>query len=129
VSFEVSKERVVEFLRELSDEAYQRRVWLASSGPEVSSFVEAFCGLFDDTGLADQLDNARHPVIFSSKIDDHLRRFGRFIDQINPPLDAMPPVEVIKHPAMAEIRRMAAAILAEMIEQEGKGRRMRPQIP
>lgn len=43
-------------LRELSDEGFPRRAWLASSGPELSSFAELVAQTFDDTGLGDALD-------------------------------------------------------------------------
>jgi hypothetical protein len=116
--FKVPKDKVVEYLHELADEGYQRRVWLASSGPEVSSFVEAVCGLFDDTGLAVDLDDARRPGVFSVEIDESLRQLRQLIAHTDISLDVMPTAAVIEHPGMREIRCMAAMILAQM-EREG----------
>lgn len=41
-------EAISEILDEFSDPEYQKRIWLQGKGPEVSSFGEAMCGLFDD---------------------------------------------------------------------------------
>ena len=54
----VNIEHVRWALEELSDEREQVRLWLSdgSAGKEVSSFVEAQCILFDDSGLGYALE-------------------------------------------------------------------------
>jgi hypothetical protein len=55
----------------LADEAYQRQLWLAAGGPEVSSFTECISRLWDDSGLSDALD--RPQGVYTPEIDDQLR--------------------------------------------------------
>lgn len=43
---------------------FQKRIWIKGSGPEVSSFDEAFCVLFDDSFFADFL---KLPEVTSNK--------------------------------------------------------------
>lgn len=45
----VREDIVVSALRELSDELYQRRVWVVGSATEVSSLNEAASALFNDS--------------------------------------------------------------------------------
>jgi len=116
--YEFPKDKVVECLKELADEHYQRRVWLATSGSEVSSFEEAVCGLFNDTGLAVDLENARPSVVFSLEIDESLRQLRQVITRADRSFHAMPPAAVLERPEMREIRYIAAKILAKM-DQEG----------
>jgi hypothetical protein len=117
MNYEFPKDLVVKFLSELANYDFQRRVWLASSGPEISSFAEAICGLFDDTGLGDRLEKQTHPV-FSAEIDESLRELDRLVLRASSSFGSMPPAEVIEHQNMREIRSLAAQILAQ-IEQEG----------
>jgi hypothetical protein len=63
----VDKSKVVACLRELADRSFQERVWLASSGPEISSITEATCGLFDDSGLDIALEKGH--TVFTEEID------------------------------------------------------------
>src|SRR3954447_20934653 len=63
-------ELVEDGLRELADEAEQGRLWTASAGPEVSSFTECVCRLFDDSGLGDGLDRGRET--YTQEIDQRL---------------------------------------------------------
>ena len=111
---EVFKAKVIEGLHELSDEAFQRRVWLASSGPEVSSFSEAICGLFDDTGLSIDLEHGKLPSVFSNEIYEGLRGLGKLVDRAARQFRSLPPTVIIEHPQMQEIRSVAANVLAKM---------------
>ena len=60
------KPLVISCLQELADYDFQRRVWLASTGPAVSSFTEAVSGLFDDSGVGDALE--KYSSVFSPDI-------------------------------------------------------------
>ena len=110
-------DRVVECLNELADEDFQKRVWLASSGPEISSFDEAICRLFDDTGLGRLLEK-QSPQVLSSEIDESLRELDKLVIRASQLFHAMPPASMIEQPQMREIRCAAAKVLAQM-EQEG----------
>ncbi|MCE5197983.1 MAG: hypothetical protein ABFD54_13790 [Armatimonadota bacterium] len=93
-------------LRELADENYQRRVWTSSSGPEMSSFDEDVCGLFDDSGLGDELD--KPGPVFSEVIDRHLRVLDARLQSIDARCH---PLEVIQDPRMEEVRAQAKHLL------------------
>ena len=115
---EIFRAKVIESLRELSDEAFQRRVWLASSGPEVSSFVEAISGLFDDTGLGDILERPEQPPVFSPEIYDGLRELSQLIGREARSFQSLSPHALIEHPKMREIRTIAGSILARAMKPE-----------
>ena len=99
----ISATAVVECLRELADEKFQQRVWLASSGPEVSSFEEAICGLFDDTGLGDAIDRGQD--VFGGEADNLLWLIGRQAAQID---RRWPPEQLLASEQLQRIRDLAA---------------------
>lgn len=92
-------------LQELADKNFQQRVWFASSGPEISSFEEAVCHLFDDSGLDVAL---KAGGAFGKDIDDQLSALAAIAQKI--PANT-PPLKIINDPNMQEIRKMASYIL------------------
>jgi hypothetical protein len=116
MEYDFAKDRVIELLNELADEGFQRKVWLAPDGPKISSFDEAICGLFDDTGLGDLLEK-QSPPVFTSEIDTILRELDQLSTQASHLFRTMPPASIVDHPKMCEVRCMAAKVLAQM-EQE-----------
>ena len=105
----VDKRAVIDSLRELADESIQRRRWLAPGGPEVSSFAEAFCQLFDDTGLGDAIQKKK--PIFEPETDEgllHLEGLLRSIDQ------DLPPSTIIESRQMQRVRYAAIAVLQKI---------------
>jgi hypothetical protein len=114
----ILKTKVIEGLQELSDEAFQRRVWLASSGPEVSSFDEAICGLFNDSGLDSLLESSERPSVLTDDVYDGLRELSRLVGRAARTLSSLPPIAVIEHPKMREIRAIAGNILVRATKKE-----------
>ena len=114
----IDKEKVIAGLRELSDEGFQRRVWLASSGPEISSFSEAICQLFDDTGLDGALENTEHPTGFREEVNVSLRKLSQLVGRAAQTFRSLPPTAVIEHPQMRVIRSTAASILSQILGPE-----------
>ena len=105
--------RLIESLRYLSDEKFQCRAWLASEGPEVSSFTEDVCQMFDDTGLSRDLDRDRCPPLldpFSFSLLHKLRWAVSAIDH------GTPEEEIISSFKMDRVREIAAQA-ADYIEQ------------
>ncbi|HEV7928408.1 MAG TPA: hypothetical protein VGR14_23850 [Verrucomicrobiae bacterium] len=102
----VDKSKVIDFLEELSDEQFQRSVWLASSGPEISSLTEAICGLFDDSGLSIALDKGK--MVFTEEIDDLLRGLGHALGAVE---ESLPPARLIIDPKMVSVREQATRLL------------------
>lgn len=101
----LNKDLIVECLKELSDKKDQERLWLASSGPEISSFDEAMCQLFDDSGLKDALNKEE---AFGEEVDVLLKRLRSILRMINP---YRPPQEIIDDPRMEDVRSTSAEIL------------------
>ena len=100
---------VREALVELSDAAYQRRVWAAAEGPEVGSFEEAVCHLYDDSGLGIALDGAGD--VYGPAIDGRLRELLALLRRVD---GRRPPTEVIQDPLLARARGVAAAVLHDL---------------
>lgn len=104
----IAVDKLIQALRALSDEVFQRKSWLASSGPTVSSFSEQVSQTFDDTGLADALDAETCPAELTEesfaallKLDSAVRR----VDQSTPPL------ELLKNAQVKEVRLLARRAL------------------
>ncbi len=97
---------ILNCLNELCDIAYQQRVWLASTGPEISSFTEAVCQLFDDSGLGVELE--KNNIIFSESIDTKLRMMQVKLAEIN---DKQAPLDIINETKMKRIRLLSGELL------------------
>jgi hypothetical protein len=110
------EDKIVDRLRELSDLDYQRRVWAHGSTDEMSSYDEAICGLFDDTGLARSLDGPLAQCVFRVDIDFQLRKLAKLTSEFSDVESMMSPIEAIDHPQMQEIRAKAAMILSELLK-------------
>jgi hypothetical protein len=108
-SVRVIHELVEDGLRELADEADQTRLWMASSGPEVSSFQECVCRLFDDSGLGDELDRGHEA--YTQEIDQRLGDLRGLLHRVD---DMRPPQAILEDPVMAEARSLAVSILGKL---------------
>ncbi len=106
----VYRDNIIDALRYLADADYQRRAWLASSGPIVSSFSEDVCQLFDDTGLGDALD--RGETVFNDTIDDKLRVFNELVRKVD---YSRPPAELLESEDIANLRQFASSLLSEIL--------------
>jgi hypothetical protein len=105
----VIQELVEDGLRELADEAEQRRLWTASTGPEVSSFTECVCRLFDDSGLVAELDRGRE--VYTQEIDQSLVDLERLLRRVD---GRHPPEVVLADSVLAEARSLAVSILGKL---------------
>ncbi|RIK04923.1 MAG: hypothetical protein DCC49_13090 [Acidobacteria bacterium] len=105
----VGDELVEGALRELADESRQRELWLSKGYPEVSSFTECVCRLFDDSALTDALD--RSGTVYTPEIDDRLRALGELLGGID---SYRPPEEILKDPQLDRARSMAQALLRDL---------------
>ena len=92
-------------LRELSDERTQRALWTASEGPDVSSFEECVCRLYDDSGLDRELDRGS---VYSPDVDEGLRRLGGILAKVDA---ARTPEEVLADPLITQVRFEATDLL------------------
>jgi hypothetical protein len=105
----VIDELVEQALRELADETTQTKLWLASSGPEVSSLTECRCQLWDDSGLGAALE--KPDVVYTPEIDRGLHDLRVVLRRID---DQRPPQEVLEDPQLAIARSLAQRLLREL---------------
>ena len=121
-SFEVNIDRILDALRELSDELEQRRLWLSSGagGAEISSFTEAVEALFTDSGLSHSLEQewrsarggrAEFGVIkpvFDKRTDSLLERLDWLISKVDL---GLAPAKLIDSAEMKQVRSQASDLL------------------
>jgi hypothetical protein len=113
VTDKVYDSTILECLRELADKSFQQRVWLASSGPEISSFTEATEGLFTDSVLGSELDKQRR--VFSETIDAKFSVLHKKLLAID---SQRHPSKIIEDPRMEEVRALATELL-DLLSKEG----------
>ena len=94
---------VTDGLHELSDRARQEALWVNGIN-EMSSFSEAICEVFDDSGLMRALEKDE----VASPLRDMFLRLDSLIEHV--PEDAKPE-DVISHPAMNGVRQAARKLL------------------
>jgi len=113
--YKVYKENVIKYLPDLADYNYQKRVWATGKpqpGDMSPTFVEAWCQLFDDTGLSDALNIGQ--TVFGAAADQAILDLNaalRKVDDKNKP-DSM----IIDTPAMQNVREKAAKALQLILQ-------------
>ena len=88
--------KTAEVLREFSSREFQERVWLKGLGPEVSSYEEAMCKLFDDLGFSRLIDvewrqaGLREDQVLALRtFREDLLKFDKDIPEIPKPTDVL----------------------------------------
>jgi hypothetical protein len=104
----MNKQNLIWGLEELCDREFQERVWLGKSETEMSSFVEAVCHTFDDSGLADTLDSEEKSAMIEQVIRDNALKLRHLLKKIPQSLSQR---EIIDHPMMQEVRDSAKEML------------------
>jgi hypothetical protein len=99
---------MLDCLRELSDRKEQERLWLSTGagGADVSSFTEAWCGLFDDSGLKTNLE--RGCTGLGAAADSALLQLRDQLRQVD---RRAGPTGIIASPEMARVRGLAREAL------------------
>jgi hypothetical protein len=106
---------IIECLRELSDRAAQRRLWLSTGQGDVSSFTEAIEQLFTDSGLEGALQ--KHGTGLGGPAEDALSRLESALARVD---RKMAPDRLIDSPQMDAVRQLASTALA-LIEAPTEG--------
>ncbi len=107
-------------LRTLGSEAEQRGLWLGEgtqTDGEMCSFVEACCGLFDDSALGEKLYSSG--TEFGPDVDAALREIDKLTDAID---DDRPQEEIIADPVMAKMRQVASDAFRRIMSMGGRNR-------
>jgi hypothetical protein len=110
----INVEQLIAALQDLSDAEFQRRAWLASAGPVVSSFSEDVSQVFDDTGLSLALDAGKCPPELDEQAFSALKELGSAVRQVD---QAAPPERLLQDQRVKEVREIAARALALFTER------------
>ena len=110
---DLNMEGILRGLEELSNQSEQKRLWagIGNDGEEISSFAEAVCWTFDDSGLSMLLERGGISERIPPAQIENLRQLSLLCKSIPSQLS---PEEEISHPIMAEVRLGAAKILANL---------------
>ena len=110
---DLNMEGIIWGLEELSDRSEQERLWagVGNDGSEISSFVEAVCCTFNDTGLSNLIEKGSASERIPPAQIENLKQLSLLCKSIPSHLS---PTEEIAHPVMAEVRLAAARVLANL---------------
>ena len=97
-------------IQEIANSEFQERVWVRGEGPEVSSFTEAICRLFDDYNFDDFLDEHWHIFGLSSQLYRMLRKLRNLLNEYE---EKETDAEIVKDEKWDEIREYAKDVLQE----------------
>ena len=95
-------------LEELANEEEQKRLWLGISKNEMSSFEEARCGVFDDSGLGRLMEKGLVASEYGTLVAEMVSHLSFLLKKM--PAN-IPPHEVISHHLMGEIRTTCLRLL------------------
>jgi hypothetical protein len=98
---------ILDTLQELSDAQYQDAIWNAKVPGRQSSYTEAVCALFDDSGLTREIDSGRLGQTYSRSLVQCAQELSRLVVLIP---DTGAPREVLQHPKMNEVRALSAKL-------------------
>ena len=96
--------RLVVCVGELADAEFQRRAWLATDGPVVSSFQEQVSQTFDDTGLSEAIDADRCPQELDGELFAVLKKLDQAVSRVD---QALRPEAQLNDLRMEEVRKQA----------------------
>ncbi|GAB3833364.1 hypothetical protein [Hymenobacter jeollabukensis] len=110
-------ERVVAAIGDVADLVFQQRAWLGT-GPEISSFVETYCTLYDDNAFAAFLAQQAWP---QTGLAPAVRQEMILLDQLlrayqEPGSDA----EILADPRWREVAHQAQRVLQAIEEGASK---------
>jgi hypothetical protein len=101
-------ELIIDVLKELSaDPDYQNLLWSGGVEGEHASFIEAVCGLFNDSGLGRELDSG----LLDKKYSTTLCQLARYLRSLLKDIDGCwAPEEIVSHSAMTTVRETAGTL-------------------
>ena len=112
----VYRQGLLEALRELSSREAQEALWLRGDPENISSFTEAICRVFDDSGLTRALESGRLQAVVSEEL---LQKLVQLHDSIRLIPEASSPTTILEHPGMESVRALAGELL-RLFERDWK---------
>lgn len=100
--------RIVAAIQDVADMSFQQRAWLGA-GPEVSSFVETYCTLYDDNEFdAFLAQSAWEQTGLNEVVRQEMRRLDQLFQAYQEPgSDA----EILADPKWQEVAQQAQQVL------------------
>lgn len=113
-------ETLVDRLKELGDRELQETLWMAKIPGKMSTFDEAWCGAFDDSGLAIAMESYALEREYSQEICLKCHELHRLLHHIQRQLPRnVSDLKVIQHPEMDAVRAIAND-LAQLFEERSE---------
>ena len=103
--------KVLGVVADIGDREFQERVWIRGEGPEVSSFDEIMCTLFDDSQLDALIDECRSLGLHKEGIDG-LAGLRDALNAYPDREDRSSDAEIVRDPKWIEITERANEVLA-----------------
>ena len=98
-------------LRELSNKALQRKLWLFEDERYTSSFEEAVSTIFDDAKLSLAIEKGFLSKNFSKDLNQKVSELNKLVRQVNKNLSGIDYEELIEHPMLEKIRGVSDELI------------------
>jgi len=105
----INKDMLQWGLEELASEKEQERLWLGNAEGEMSSFEEAVCNTFDDSGLSKTLESKTASANYPSEFTKLVGKLSQAIGRID--ANSITPRELIDSDALVEVRECASRVI------------------
>lgn len=102
---------IYKIVTEISDRTFQERIWIKGEGPQVSSWTEVICRLFDDYDFDSFLDEYATQIGISSTLHKHLYQLR---DKLNTYQQKETDAEIVVDPEWQQISQFAQDILGSL---------------
>lgn len=107
--------KIASVIREFSSKEYQDRVWVKGLGPEVSSYEEAMCKLFDDLGFSRLIDVEWRQVGLNESQIAELKKFREKLLNFDKDVPEIPrPKDIIERSSWNQICECASKALESL---------------
>lgn len=110
----IQRENLIEELRDLADLGFQLEVWQGLRPGVMSSFAEVVCGVFDDSGLGDLLEDPQAARLkLGERATEAAPGLSNAVDQV----DAERSVEeLVTSSEMERVRTLARRLCGLLIQ-------------
>lgn len=113
ISTDVWLSGLLSTIREIGDKSFQERIWLEGSGPEVSSYEEVMCRLFDDYALSSVIDAEWRALGLTERQREGLILLRDALDVFGSEVSGTPePSRILNDPRWVSVRDLARKTLA-----------------
>jgi hypothetical protein len=112
--FSAWRTNLCDAIRSFADIEYQRRVWVNGEGPEVDSYVEAMCHLFDDNSFDEFLATAAAERHLRTDQVAALNDFRIALEAFDKANSDMTDASIVVHPRWPNVCRYADVALSAL---------------